>query len=305
MAAEDRAWVERSAAKLTEAARADRAAEEAARAAPRPAKDSGGDSDTRAITLGDKTIPVDPRILARFRDRSLSEAGKSAEVTKPEPPKPEPKPQPSPQTSDVRERIAAREATRQAKAQAEQRAAAIAEYARAIEPDAQALRELRTAHARGDYEQVAQLLGAESWEAVQGHYVRTLTDPGHSKVLELERKLAEREAQERRQIEQAQRTQQEQQRRAMISQYKQSMREEMRRSSDPVLADLHDQPELIEALFTVKADHYRETGRELTLEQALDVKQSGNGMTIRQGIESYERFADKVRAARTRKAGGK
>lgn len=238
----------------------------------------------------------------RAEDAAKAGAPEPAQAS-PAPKQPEtPKPA-APAGSTVQDRRAAREARRAEAEQYRQQAEQIAAYAREREPSAQKWEAIQQAHARGDFEGVARLLGADSWNAVQDHYVRVLSDPGYTRVLELEQRIAAREAAERQAAERAQMQAAHAQRQQNINRLKLGLSERMKTSSDPILADFHNDPSVVEPLFAAMVRHFEATGEDLTSnpEKALTLKQP-NGLTILEGLESCGSFADRYRAARARKA---
>lgn len=208
-------------------------------------------------------------------------------------------PKPAAPASTVEERRAKREEPRREVEQYRRQAEQIAAYAREREPSAQKWEAIQQAHARGDFESVARLLGADSWNSVQDHYVRVLADPNHLRLMEIERQVAaeQRAAQERAQA------QQRQQREAAIEQLKTGVRERMKASSHPVLANFHDNPHVYEPLWATIVRHYERTGEDLSgsPERALQLQQP-NGLTLLEGLESYATFGDRYRAAKSPKA---
>lgn len=270
-------------------------------------------AETREMMVGGRAVTLSPEALAKWRSPPKSERELIAETearasgaTPPAKPKPEPKPAPkqapppaaAKPESNAFERAAAREAQRNEAAQAREQAAQIESYARAIQPDAQNWRAIQQAHARGDFDAVASLLGAKSWGDVQDHYVRSLTDPGHARVLELERRLADREAREQRAEQERAAQVQTHQQAAAIHAYKARMAEQAKSSAHPVLRTFADAPDFVEALFEARQAHYQRTGEELALEQALDVRRPTTGISITEEIERLARTADRYRSAR-------
>lgn len=208
-------------------------------------------------------------------------------------------------TAETAQRHAAREAARRDAETHRQRAAQIEAYAREhLVPSAQRFQELKRAEESGDLDGMARALGHADWAAFQEDKIQRLTNPSHAKTLELERRLAEREAREQRAEQERAAQLQAQQQQAARQAYAARMAEEAKASSNPVLREFAGTPAFIAELFAVRSAHYQETGAELPLDQCLEVKRP-SGLSILDELEGYSRTADRYRTARKGAAAAK
>ncbi len=163
-------------------------------------------------------------------------------------------------------------------------------------------RALKAAHETGDYDGVARALGKKDWNELQGDYIARLADPNHQRLTELERKLQEKERAEEEQRKQyEQRERQAQQQRAIL-QYKQGVAAEMEGSDVGPLRALAKNPDVVNMVYSIRADHYQASGVEMPLRQVLVSKLPGTDITLQTLLKGWhsqlsEAFKDEVKAA--------
>ena len=190
----------------------------------------------------------------------------------------------------VAEMVRAREERRSEAMLYRKRAEQIAAYAQQREPSAQKWEAIQADYARGDFEGVARHLGAESWSAVQDHFVRALTDPGHTRVLDLERRMRERDESER-QAEQARKQA------SADARHNEIVEQALASSSDPVLAQVVRLPpnnrwrrSLVQNLREVLREVTRAGGKPITIEQAFRMRRADGSSiedAVKEAIESF------------------
>ena len=231
--------------------------------------------------------------------RAEREAGAAAPVAPTPAPKPPTTPKPAtPETrtpEPVAERIEARRLTKRVR-DLEAENERLAQQWQPVEQNIDRIRRglaIADAAEAGDPDDFARAVGHDGWSKLQDHFVSSLSDPGYTRVRELERSMRERDEREQR----AQQAQAERLQASRIREYKSRMAEEAKASSHPVIRTFAVAPEFIEALFEARGIHFQETGKELPLEKCLDVKRP-NGWTVLEELEHYSKTSDVYRSVR-------
>lgn len=133
-----------------------------------------------------------------------------------------------------------------------------------------------------DYETLAQLTGHKSWNELQDVVIKKLADPNYRELQELKRKQAERE---RVDAETKQRAEQEA-RNSAIQRAQDAHRAElsliMRNSSDPLVREMHDDPNFVNAVFIIQQENW--DGRT-TVSPEKAIKMAARGRANALGTE--------------------
>jgi hypothetical protein len=131
----------------------------------------------------------------------------------------------------------------------------------------------------GDYEGLAQALGAKDWNALQEDIIAKNSDPNFKKLRELEQWKAEQETQSKRQ--QEERAQHEESQRAQAAQarYVEDLGKRMRSSKDPIVAAMCDDPMFVDTIFQIQKENYDGTGT-VSPEQALRMSVRGGRSAV-------------------------
>lgn len=115
---------------------------------------------------------------------------------------------------------------------------------------------IEAAAAAGDFEGLAKLLGKKDWNALQEDVIAQISDPNYKRLKELEQyrqQQEEREAQAQQLQERQSFAQRQQQARA---EHVTSLQGQMRASTDPLVAAMHDDPQFIAAVIEVQRQNW-------------------------------------------------
>jgi hypothetical protein len=107
-----------------------------------------------------------------------------------------------------------------------------------------------------DMDGLAKLAGFEDWNKLQEHYIGQHSDPNYKKMRELERWKEEQEKQRVEQEKKQQEHQKAQQRQVETQKYLQGLSQQMSKSKDPLVAALHDEPLLMQAIYRIQGENY-------------------------------------------------
>lgn len=170
------------------------------------------------------------------------------------------------------ERVKFREEKRIAQERLQQREAEIARKAAEFEQKSQGssakLSAFEKALESRDVDGLAKAIGFKDWKELVNEHTKQLASPEYKRIQELERRDAER--QERDRQAEAQRNHEAEQARIneSIKAYKVGMAEDLKGRGGQLSA-MGEDPELVDFLYSVSADHYRATGDELDLEELV------------------------------------
>ena len=170
------------------------------------------------------------------------------------------------------ERVKFREEKRIAQERLQGREAEIARKEREIEQKGSTSSAKMQAFERAvearDVEGLARAVGFKDWRSLVDEHTKQLASPEYKRIQELERRESER-AERDRQTE-AQRAHEAEQARIgeSIKAYKVGMTEDLKGRGGQ-LEKMGDDPEMVDFLYQVSADHYRATGDELDLDELV------------------------------------
>jgi hypothetical protein len=188
------------------------------------------------------------------------------------------------QVVSVAERAALREEKRKQRAALDQRQREIEEAlgskVKESESEIEFGRALKAANATGDYDGIARALGRKDWNELQDDFIAKLADPNHKRLTELEQKLREKEQAEEQARKEGETRAQHQARMQAIQNYKVGMSREMKASSSRIFRELAENPDVVNMVYAIRDEHYRESGTELPLEAALVRKLPGTNVTL-------------------------
>ena len=174
---------------------------------------------------------------------------------------------------EVAERVALRNERRQLREQMgrelAQHQAKIAEETTKFQGSAERYRAFEAAREANDFEGMAKAAGFDSWKALVNEHTKRLASPEYREIQELKRRDAEREEAIRKDREAQAQAQQAQQQATSIAQYKAGMADEMKAGGGQLEAMAAD-PHMVNMLYDVRAEHYRQTGEELDLQEVLE-----------------------------------
>lgn len=158
-----------------------------------------------------------------------------------------------------------------------------------------------------DYENLAKEAGYDGWDKFQEHVLGVITDPNYKRTRELERKLAEKEAAEKKEREEREHqeltareraaAQAEQQRRAQaVAGHKKSLSEAMAKSADRTVAAMADDPAFVNTVFEIQRQNYDpSTNSTVSPEQAIKMALRGGQRTVREELTLlYQRLKKAV-----------
>jgi hypothetical protein len=138
-----------------------------------------------------------------------------------------------------------------------------------------------------DPDALAQTAGYKDWNELQGDYLKNLTDPGHQKMKELQKRLDDEQAEKKRLQAQAEQENLERTKRQALINYKLNLSKTASESKDPLAKVMFDDRLFIDTVFSVQKDSVDPlTGKTITLEEALDTPLP-NGKTLRQNLEHH------------------
>lgn len=203
-------------------------------------------------------------------------------------------PEEPPKTAGVRDIIQERRRLRAAfEAREKQRdaehAARMAELS-ARETKHAPLMKLASAVESGDFDDIAaavgEFLGAKelkTWESLNDEALKQVRDPHYKRVRDLERKAAEREAQDAEARKQREAHEQQAQQVAAERQWKHGIVEEIAAHEDPALnAMIAKRPRLVDGIYAIQNEHWKETGEVMSATDAAAVQL---GSVIREFVE--------------------
>lgn len=176
---------------------------------------------------------------------------------------------------------ALREERRNWKAQADRREAALA--AKEAEIEARAKAAEATSPERimmllegGNFDAVAQAIGAKSWEDLNNLAARAFASPEFKRMRNLEERAARLESERARERQQIEAQRQEVQRQEAERQFVSHIETEMKSSGDVVVRTLAtEEPEFVAAVYSHMANHYLATGEELDVSEVAQTIVSG------------------------------
>lgn len=116
--------------------------------------------------------------------------------------------------------------------------------------------QLEKAMSVGDYEGIAKLLGHEDWNKLQEAVIAQVSDPNYKKMRELERWKEDQEKQRSESERQQQEHQKQQAQMRARQEYAQGLSKTMSGSKDPLLAALHDEPFIVQAVMNLQGQNY-------------------------------------------------
>jgi hypothetical protein len=178
----------------------------------------------------------------------------------------------------VAERVAFREAQKKAAARIEQQEQELLQNLNqakgSFEPELAFAKQLKTAHDAGDYESVAKLLGANDWNGLQEAYIAKISDPNYKRLQLLEQKEREREQQVEQQRIQQQRQAQAQAQAQALQQHTANLSAQMQKSADPLVRELHDDPQFIRAVIEVQRQNW-DGSATVSPEKAIKIAAQG------------------------------
>lgn len=163
--------------------------------------------------------------------------------------------------------------------------------------DVQWARQLKQLHASGDYEGLARHLGAKDWNGLQDDVMARISDPNYKRLRELEdfqqNQLKQQEQRDRQAQQQAAAAQQQAARKNYIS----SLSAHCAKSSDPLVAAMHDDPMFLQAIYNVQQENY--DGRNtVTPEQAIKIVSKSSKAPLMQELQGiYARLSKAFGAA--------
>ncbi len=203
----------------------------------------------------------------------------------------------------TKERVQFREAQRQAATErAEQEQALLArvqEQIGAAQPKIERAEKIEAAISAGDWDGIASLLGFKAtaavgdkpgmsaWDALIQDQVDRRADPNYQRLRALEQAHAERAARDEQAAREAQARQEEHARIQARQAYVADLSATMKASKDPLLAAFHDDPAVVNAIFAIQQQEYRDTGAAPTPEQASRMKLRGVNETPREWLERF------------------
>lgn len=173
-----------------------------------------------------------------------------------------------------------REERRQWKAASDKREAALAAKEAEIAAKMKAAEttspeRIRSLIEAGNFDAVAQAMGAKSWEELNSTAARAFATPEFRRIRELEEKQARIEAERAEERRQLQAQQQEAQRQQAERAFFTHIETETKGSADPIVKALAEEPEFIGAVYQHMAAHYTATGEELDVSDAAQTIVAG------------------------------
>ncbi len=120
-----------------------------------------------------------------------------------------------------------------------------------------------------DFDGMAKASGFKDWRDMLNEQTRSMASPEYREIQELKKRDAERDAAIKTEREQREQWAAQQQQLEGIKAYKVSMAEDMRTRGGE-LEPMAEDPDLVNMLYDVRADHFRRTRDELDLEELLD-----------------------------------
>jgi len=240
-------------------------------AAPEPAKPAGkakgkAPKDKESPPAAAAAEPVAPPVV----DKAAALAALAAELGYDF--------EPEAKRVTVAERVAFREKQKKADARLKQQEQELLQSLNqakgSFEPELAFAKQLKAAHDAGDYEGVAKLLGANDWNGLQEAYIAKISDPNYKRLQLLEQKEREREQQAEQQRIQQQRQLQAQQHAAALETHRANLSAQMQKSTDPLVRELHDDPQFIHAVIEVQRQNW-DGSSTVSPEKAIKIAAQG------------------------------
>lgn len=149
---------------------------------------------------------------------------------------------------------------------------------------------IEKAYEAGDYDGLAKLLGPSDWNALQEEMIAKISDPNYKRLRELERKEQQREA-ELEQARQAESRAAHQRAQAQaLNTHIANLSAQMKQSADPLVRELHDDPQFIHAVIEVQRQNW--DGRStVSPEKAIKIAAQGFTAPLNQHMKGlYEKL---------------
>ena len=151
-------------------------------------------------------------------------------------------------------------------------------------------RAVKAAQETGNYEQLAQHLGAKDWNDLQEQVIARLADPNYKRMRELEQREAERERRERQAAQEYQQRQEHHARQQALQEHSRALSEHMKASRDPLVSAMHDDPGFINSVIEIQRQHW-DGSTTVTPEQAIKIAAKGFNAPLAQTMRQlYDRL---------------
>lgn len=121
----------------------------------------------------------------------------------------------------------------------------------------------------GDFDGMARAAGFKDWREMLNEQTKRMASPEYRRVQELERREQERERAAKEADERRIAAEQQQQQARSIQEYKAAMADELK-THEGMLGRMAADPDIVDLLYQVRAEHYRATGDELELAELAE-----------------------------------